>query len=147
MGFKGGPKTGGRGKGTPNKDSVPAEQKARELGIDPFEVLLRFADGDWKALGYESDKVTAGITANGTRWEKYTIDPAVRQKAAAEACSYIFPKRKAIDHTASGAAALAAMSLTQLFASVGKQNNAGDRSDAANADAGRNPGDSGSVQD
>jgi hypothetical protein len=89
-------KTGGRQKGAVNKDSLPLEQKARELGIDPFEVLLRFAAGDWKGLGYQSE---VQVTSQGDRGEtfKMTIDPAVRSKAAAEACNYLYPKKKAVE--------------------------------------------------
>ena len=74
-------KTGGRKKGTPNKGSAPCSEKAHELGIEPFTVLLLFAAGDWQKLGYAAP-----------------IDPAIRCKAAAEACHYLYPKRKAIEH-------------------------------------------------
>lgn len=90
----GSPKHGGRKKGTPNRDRAPVIQKARELGIDPFEVLLLFAAGDWQRLGYEAEKIIK--YSKDVQNEEYTIDPAVRMKAAAEACQYLYPKRKAI---------------------------------------------------
>ncbi len=95
---KGHKKTGGRAKGTPNADSLPLEAKAKELKVDPFEVLLLFAAGDWKALGYETEQAPSSFSEHGTVY-KYTIDPSVRTKAAAEACSYLYAKRKALEVT------------------------------------------------
>lgn len=133
MATKDGQKTGGRQKGTPNKDGVPLMQKAQELGIDPFEVLLRFAAGDWKTLGYDAEKFVAGVNEYGS-WEKHTIDPAVRMKAASEACNYLFPKKKAIEHSGE-AANMLAQTLAHLFgAPVTKESPHGD-SDAAQPDA------------
>lgn len=86
----------GRQKGTPNKRVALLEDKCKELGVDPFTVLLLFAGGRWKELGYASEKYVTGINEYGS-WEKWTIDPAVRGKCAAEACQYLLPKRKAIE--------------------------------------------------
>lgn len=69
--------------------------KASELGIDPFEVLLLFASGDWKKLGYTGETFTR--FAKDYSNEEYTINPAVRARAAAEAAQYLYPKRKAIE--------------------------------------------------
>jgi hypothetical protein len=93
---KGHKRYGGRAKGTPNADSLPLEAKAKELKVDPFEVLLLFAAGDWKALGYETEQAPSSYSEHGTVY-KYTIDPSVRTKAAAEACSYLHAKRKALE--------------------------------------------------
>lgn len=90
-------KFGGRKKGTRNKNNAPLFEKAKELKIDPFEVLLHFAKGDWKALGYESETIT--VYSKDVVNEEYTIQPIVRQRAAAEACQYLYPKLKAIEHT------------------------------------------------
>lgn len=98
MGAKGKQKTGGRQKGTPNRSSVPVAQKAEELGIDPFVILLHFAAGNWKALGYAEEQYVSNINEYGTYY-KWTIDPSVRSKAAQEACSYLYPKRKALELT------------------------------------------------
>lgn len=86
MAFKPG-NTAGRKKGTPNKATLPLEQKALELGVDPFEILLRFAGGDWKGLGYKSEAYEDG----------FTISPEMRLKAASEACQYLLAKKKAIE--------------------------------------------------
>lgn len=83
MGKKGLPKTGGRKKGCPNKKTQELRECAERLGVNPFEVLLLFAEGNWKALGYN----------------RSVIAPPVRARAAAEACQYLHPKRKAIEHS------------------------------------------------
>ena len=91
-------KYGGRGKGTPNKTSLNLHEKAKELGCDPFEILCRFALGDWEGLGY-NEEFTFSPTQKGEVIEKPIIPPELRQKAAAEAAQYLFPKRKAIEHS------------------------------------------------
>jgi hypothetical protein len=53
---------------------------ADDMGVDVFEILLKFAAGDAGALGIEEP-----------------IAPALRLKAALEAAQYIYPKRKAIE--------------------------------------------------
>jgi hypothetical protein len=80
---------GGRPKGSKNKDIIPLEAKAQELQVDPFEILLLFAQGNWQKLGYDGVKAVNG---------EYTINPSVRAKAASEACQYLYCKRKAIEH-------------------------------------------------
>jgi len=89
---------GGRTKGTANKSKLPLEEKARELGCDPFEILCRFALGDWKGLGYK-EEFSFSPTQKGEVVEKPIIPPELRQKAAAEAAQYLYPKRKAIEHS------------------------------------------------
>ena len=98
MGKKDSPKTGGRKKGRPNKRTEELKEISDRLGVDPFEVLLLFASGDWKALGYDKAKFVSGINEYG-QWYKWTIDPSLRSRAAAEACQYLNPKRKAIEHS------------------------------------------------
>lgn len=85
----------GRKKGTPNKNTQTLLEKARELGVDPFEVLLLFAKGDWKALGYASE-MTDRPTQHGVIME-YTISPELRKSAASDANQYLHPKRKAVE--------------------------------------------------
>lgn len=80
---KGKEKTGGRVKGTPNKDTLRAREIAERLGVCPLTVLLLHAKGDWKSLGYES-----GVDSNGD----YLISPDTRTKSAGLAAPYIFPK-------------------------------------------------------
>lgn len=89
-------KKGGRAKGTPNRSTQELLNKAQEMGVDPFEVLLLFASGDWENLGYKEETYVASTSESGSTY-KYHIDPAVRAKSAAEACQYLYPKRKAIE--------------------------------------------------
>lgn len=91
-------KAGGRPKGSKNKDSVFVQEKAKELGINPFEVLLYFAAGDWKSLGYKSETFIR-YGAQGIQNEEFTIEPNTRAKAAGEACQYLYPKLKAVEHS------------------------------------------------
>ncbi len=74
-------KYGGRQKGTPNKKTVALQEIAERLDVDPFEILLLYAKGDFITLGL------CGVTSSE------------RLKAAIEAASYLHPKRKAIEHT------------------------------------------------
>ncbi len=85
----------GRKKGTPNKNTLPLQALADRLGVDPFEILLHFAAGDWAALGYK--KGTRTILSMGRRAEIPVIPPEMRVKAATEAAQYLHPKRKAIE--------------------------------------------------
>lgn len=91
-------KTGGRVKGVLNRDVKTLKDKAAELGVDPFEVLLLFAKEDWQALGYEG-RTTQKFSPQGIEFDAYVIDPSMRLKAAAEACQYMHPKRKAVEQT------------------------------------------------
>lgn len=92
------PKVGGRTKGTPNKKTILLEEKASELGVDLFEVICLFAKGDWKSLGYKEEKYMTQSNEHGDFY-KYTIDPSVRAKCALEGANYLYPKRKAIEHS------------------------------------------------
>jgi hypothetical protein len=87
----------GRQKGTPNKKSLALLERAQALGVDPFEVLLRFAKGDWQGLGYDSP--TEIIMTKTGPMEKDRITPDHRLSAASQACQYLYPKRKAIEVT------------------------------------------------
>lgn len=87
-------KTGGRTKGTPNKATLRTNDIAERLDVDPFEVLLRFAANDHDGLGY--DKTRTVVTKNG-EFEVDTISPELRQKAAKDACEYLYPKRRSVD--------------------------------------------------
>ena len=97
-GAKKGERRGGRKKGTPNKKALPLLRKAQELGCDPFEILLMFANGDWKGLGYKSATETR-YNRQGDDFEVMVITSDQRLRAASDACQYLHPKRKAIDLT------------------------------------------------
>lgn len=90
MAGKGQPKSGGRQKGTPNKSTRELHELAEKLNVKPFEVLLHYASGNWKALGMAKKVKTDPDPV---------IDDNLRIRAAAEACEYLYPKRKAIEHS------------------------------------------------
>lgn len=100
-GTKGSIKTPGSGrkKGTPNKEVVPLLEKCAELNCDPFEILLLFAKGDWRALGYPSPERVKTVTESGFEITEDIISADLRASSAKEACQYIHPKRKAIEHS------------------------------------------------
>ncbi len=76
-------KSGGRKKGTRNKDKTQAQQLCESLGVDPFQIMLYFASGNTKALKLKKD----------------SISPGMRLAAAIEASNYVLPKRKAVEHS------------------------------------------------
>lgn len=92
-----GKRLGGRSKGTPNKRTLELKELAEKLGVDPFEILLLFAKGDYAALGYDEFEEKMG--AAGIPVSIRTIEPELREKAAKDACEYLYPKRKAIEVT------------------------------------------------
>lgn len=92
MAFLPGNKLGGRPKGAKNKRSLQVEILADKFQ-DPFELLMLFATGDWKGLGYDSE-VYIMESAQGSTKIGYTISPEMRLAATKEACQYLYPKRK-----------------------------------------------------
>jgi hypothetical protein len=86
----------GRKKGTPNKDTSSLIERAAQLKIDPFEIMLFFAANDWKRLGYDGPTMVK-YTRDGSPYEVDRISPELRQKSAADASQYLYPKRKAIE--------------------------------------------------
>ena len=94
------PRHGGRAKGTPNKRTSEIRQKAEELGVDPFIILLLYAKRDWQALGFESGTVIR-TTSKGDTFDEDRITAKMQLDAAAEACQYLEAKRKAIEHSGS----------------------------------------------
>ena len=86
-------------------------ERAQALGIDPFEILLRFAAGDWKGLGYDSDTITK-YTAKGDPYEEDRISPDHRITAALGAARHILPTLKAIDVSTEDGSGLITMNLT-----------------------------------
>jgi len=83
-------RTGGRQKGTPNRATRSFQERVEELqtaGLecDPIRVLAEIASGQ-------------RLEADGTVNEiQPTIEHRDRAKAAAELCSYMYPKRRALE--------------------------------------------------
>jgi len=86
----------GRPKGSPNQDTKKIQELAQKLGVDPFEILLRFAAGDWKGLGYPAGTHHV-VTRKGGIMEEEIITPQDRLKAACECAQYLYPKRRAVE--------------------------------------------------
>jgi hypothetical protein len=89
------------------KEFVARMNELRELGLDcdPIQVLMEIAIGKKlvKKPGapgtcptdYTLEAVVGGYDKLNN---PMTVEASTRAKAAAELCSYIFPKRKAIEH-------------------------------------------------
>lgn len=87
----------GRPKGAKNKITTAARELALQLGVNPLEVLLRFAKGDWEGLGYEDPTMTKYSAEGPIIVER--IPPELRMTAAKEAVKYIYPTQKAVEFT------------------------------------------------
>lgn len=95
MADKEGNKTGGRVKGIPNKPTQELRELADKLGVNPFEILLMFAKADYDGLGIMEYRTIKG--KDGSTFQEPTISPELRQKAAKDACEYLFPKLKQVE--------------------------------------------------
>lgn len=63
--------------------------------MNPIEILLLIAKGDWEALGYTS-ATTHKVTQSGDVVEVDRISLEERSKAAAACAPYLYAKRTAI---------------------------------------------------
>lgn len=94
MGFKKGHKLAkGRPEGSKNKRTLLVEEIAAKFKLDPFEVLMMVAAGDWKALGYDSKTKTA-FTAQGIEVEEDNVTLTNRVQAAKEAAKYLYAPKQ-----------------------------------------------------
>lgn len=85
----------GRPKGSLGDRKRRVETLCKDLDVDPMEILLRFAKGDWKGLGYKSETVTK--YSGETHWEEERISSSERIQAAKEAAQYVYSKLKTIE--------------------------------------------------
>lgn len=90
---KGHKKAKGRIKGSKNFRVQLLEEIVNKFSMDPLEVLMHFAAGDWKALGYDSD-VYHIEKPDGDVKMGYVITPELRLQAAKEATQYLHAKKK-----------------------------------------------------
>jgi hypothetical protein len=88
----------GRKKGSLNYKTQSLIDRANHLGCDPFEVLVLFAKGDWKALGYDSGFYVLEKPDGSTKIG-FVITPETRMQAAKEATKYLYSQRKAVEVT------------------------------------------------
>lgn len=97
MNFTKGNKIGtGRPKGAKNKRTLMIEVIAERFQQDPFEILMKFALGDWKGLGYDNETYVME-NAQGATKIGYTISPEMRLSATKECCQYLYPKMKQLE--------------------------------------------------
>ncbi len=84
-----------RPKGSKNRRTRLVEEIADRFDIDPFEVLMMIAAGDWKGLGYETkSKIT--YTAQGIEVEEENVPLAQRCQAAKEAAKYLYAQKQSV---------------------------------------------------
>ncbi len=74
-----GHKTGGRAAGTPNRKTLEVAERLAELKCDPIEGMARIATDEKNP-------------------------PELRGRMFAELAQYVYPKRKAIEHSGPGGA-------------------------------------------
>lgn len=90
-----GERRGGRQKGTPNKKTQDLQALLEKIGVTPGELMGRIAKGEAIEALHVLDR-EAGITD-----KKRKVYPTVDQMQSAdkELCRYIYPQRKAIEHS------------------------------------------------
>lgn len=89
-------KTGGKVKGSKNKDPLQLEERAKKLGVDVFEIMTKFVAGDWEGLGYLNETYVME-NASGATKIGYTITPEMRLTAGKELMKYIYSQKKAVE--------------------------------------------------
>lgn len=106
-----GAKYGGRTKGTANKVTQGVAEKLERLGCDPITGLATIAGGDLpcnvcRGEGKTKFQPARGLTKLATRTcescygsGKEKVSPGERLKAYSDLASYVYPKRKAVEHT------------------------------------------------
>jgi hypothetical protein len=87
-------KTGGRKKGTPNKDASEIADILSRLNCNPIEGLARIANGEELLCGVS--------TITGFTEVKHRPTFAQRLKAYTELAEYVAPKRKAVEVAGEG---------------------------------------------
>ena len=85
-------KTGGRKAGTPNKQTQELQTIAEEFSVEPFKFLLMVMNNDLVGLGLKKEM------GPGDEYEFVKDIPfPLRMRAAMELCTYLYPKRKAVE--------------------------------------------------
>ena len=85
----------GRPNGAKNKRSLTVEMIAEQFDLDPFEVLMMVAAGDWKGLGYDSP-MRQSFAASGIEFEELWIKLSDRVTAAKEAAKYLYAAKQSV---------------------------------------------------
>jgi hypothetical protein len=87
---------GGRKPGSKNASTLQIEELARKVGVNPLEVLLRMAAGDWQGLGYEAEMYFIE-KPDGAVKAGYVISPQMRLDAAGQATRYFYSPKQAVE--------------------------------------------------
>jgi len=88
----GNPIKGGRPKGSPNKRTLDLQKRIEELGLDPVQTLAMILDEQMKIF----KSATKGKRAHrGVALEAL----ADAERTASNLMQYLYPKKKAIEHT------------------------------------------------
>lgn len=85
----------GRPKGSQNTRTRNIEEIAAKFDLDPFEVLMMIAAGDWKGLGYQAETRTS-FAASGIEFEEPVIKLSDRVTAAKEAARYLYAQKQSV---------------------------------------------------
>lgn len=86
---------GGRPKGVKNTRTRMVEDIAGKFELDPFEVLMMVAVGDWKGLGYDA-ATKVSYSAAGIDFEEPNIKLTDRVQAAKEASKYLYSQKQSV---------------------------------------------------
>ncbi len=85
----------GRPTGSKNKFTFNAEELARNLQIDPLELCLHIAAGDWKGAGFPDEFIFIE-NPEGSVKARPCISPEMRLAAAKEAAKYMYSAKQAV---------------------------------------------------
>lgn len=87
-----------RTKGSKNKHSFQVEELAQKFDVEPFEILMQIATGNWKFFGFSGPTKTT-FTPQGIEVEELNIRMQERCQAAKDACKYLYSQKQAIAHS------------------------------------------------
>ncbi len=89
----------GSRKGCKNKHTFQVEEIAHKFRVEPFEIMMRIASGDWEFFDFPSPtKMT--FTPQGIEIEELNIPMELRGKMAEKACRYLYSQKQAVEVTA-----------------------------------------------
>jgi len=91
-------KTGGRKKGSKNKFTFNAEELARNLNIDPLEICIHIAAGNWKEAGFPDEFIFVE-KPDGAIAARPCITPEMRLAASKEAAKYMYSVKQSVQHS------------------------------------------------
>ena len=102
-------KTGGRKKGTPNKVTMDAIQQLKDAGYEPIVRHLEIVEESWKV--YNAKKKQRNQVGAASALD-------VAERANNNLMKYVYPARRAVEHTGKDGKPLAALTLPELIKAV-----------------------------